>query len=208
MKRWRRYEGTLLSGLWHVHTELTDGTDSAAALVEFAGDNGFPLLGITEHVRRDPTYDFDALYEAAKRAASDEDLRCVVGCEAKVLDSDGTLDVSEGVLERADIVYAAYHGVPFSRDEYVASIHAMLANPDVDVWAHPWSYAGDKGYAISADERAEIHREMRENDVLFELNLQRRPMGFDPRRELRDVRPIIGYDLHDAGQWTSEAGTE
>lgn len=208
MKRWRRYEETLLSGLWHVHTELTDGEDSAAELVDFAVENRFPLLGITEHVRRDLTYDFDALYEAAKQAASDEDLRCVVGCEAKVLDSDGTLDVSEETLARSDIVYAAYHGVPFSREEYVASIRAMLATPDVDVWAHPWSYAEEKGYTISADERAEIYRTMRENDVLFELNLRRRPMGFDPRRELRDVRPIIGYDLHGVDQWTSEAGTE
>ncbi|WP_313696289.1 PHP domain-containing protein [Halorarum halobium] len=201
MKRWRRYDGRLASGLWHVHTERTDGENSVTELVAFADDRGFPLLGITEHVRREPTYDFDALYEEGKRAAAAADLECAVGCEAKVLDADGTLDASEGTLDRADVVYAAYHGTPFSRDEYLESVHAMLENPAVDVWAHPWSYADGQGYEIDADERAAVLEAVRENDVLFELNVQRPPDGFDPRTELRDVRTVVGYDLHDLDRW-------
>lgn len=201
-KHWRRYESALLSGLWHVHTDRTDGRNSVAELVSFAVEEEFPLLGIVEHVRREPTYDFDALYADAKRAAEGEDLRCVVGCEAKVLDVDGTLDAPESVLERADVVYAAYHGTPFSREAYLDSVLATIENPAVDVWAHPWSYALGEGYEIDSDDRAAAYDALREHDVLFERNLQRPPVPFDRRAELRDVRTVVGYDLHDVHDWT------
>jgi len=199
------YERFRLSGLWHVHTERTDGTDAVGELVEFAVENGFPLLGIAEHVRRDLTYDFDALYDETKRLAGERDLPAVVGCEAKVLDSDGTLDASPETLDRADIVYAAFHGTPFSRDEYLDSVLATLSNPAVDVWAHPFSYAERKGYEFTDEEYAAVADALRDNGVLFESNLRKPTRRSIDRPGFRNVRRIVGYDLHDIDRWTADS---
>lgn len=201
MTGWRPYERYLLSGLWHVHTERTDGNDSVADLVAFADASGFPLLGVVEHVRRDPTYDFDALVDEVKRRTRERDVRGVVGCEAKVLDADGTLDVSAATRRAADVVYAAFHGTSFSRGEYLRAVQAVLENPDVDVWAHPWSYAERAGYAVTREEREAILGSLREHQVLFELNLRRPTPTLVHHDELRDVPRIVGYDLHDLERW-------
>lgn len=206
MKRWRRYERYLPSGLWHVHTDRTDGEHGPARLADFAADRGFPLLGITEHVRRELTYDFDELYREAKRAAEAAGVRCAVGCEAKVLDADGTLDVADGTLERADVVYAAYHGVPFSRAGYLDSIRAMAANPAVDVWAHPFAYAAERGFEFDDDELADVAARLRDGEVLFELNLRRPAGAVADRPEFRSLDSVVGYDLHDLGRWEGADG--
>jgi histidinol phosphatase-like PHP family hydrolase len=199
MTGWQSYERYLTSGLWHVHTERTDGTDRVDSLVSFARSAGFPLLGIVEHVREELTYDFDALYEEAKRAAP-ADLQCVVGCEAKVLDVDGTLDCPPAVEDRADVVYAAYHGTPFSKEEYVESIRATLRNPTVDVWAHPFAYAARQGFTIDAETCSDLAEEAAANDVLIELNLSR-PNALVDRLVTDETRRIVGYDLHDVDSW-------
>lgn len=197
------YERFRLSGLWHVHTDRTDGSHSVEELVSFAVENGFPLLGIAEHVRRDLTYDFDALYDETKRHARERDLRAVVGCEAKVLDEDGSLDASAETLDRADVVYAAYHGTPFSRDEYLDSLLSTLSNPAVDVWAHPFSYAERKGYEFTDEEYAAVSDALRDNGVLFEANVRKPTRRLIDRPGFRGVRRIVGYDLHDIGRWTA-----
>ena len=199
-KRWPRYEPYLLSGLWHVHTDRTDGSNTVEELVRFAVDRGFPLIGFVEHVRRKLTYDFDALYEEARRVADEYDIRCVVGCEAKVLDVEGGLDVAAETLEGADVVYAGYHGGSFDRDEYVTSVEAMLERPEVDVWAHPFSYAEREGYSLTEEEHDSIARAMRRNDVLLERNLKR-PTRMIRRKPYHPLRTVVGYDLHDVDRW-------
>lgn len=198
-KRWPAYERHLLSGLWHVHTDRTDGHDDVETLVDFAVRNAFPLLGVVEHVRERIDYDFEALAEAVDRAAPPE-LRCVVGCEAKVLDTDGSLDYSPEIRERADVVYAAYHGTAFSPSEYERSVRATLRNPAVDVWAHPFSYPRRRGFEVDRDTRAAFGRLAAENDVLVELNLGR-PHPWVEDLTAAGARRIVGYDLHDTDAW-------
>lgn len=204
MSRWTRYEPYLLTGLWHVHTDRTDGAHGIPELLAFADAHGFPLVAITEHVRRDLSYDFDALYADAKELADQLDLVCVVGCEATVLDERGTLDATPATLDHADIVYAAYHGTPFSNEAYLDSIPAMLANPAVDVWAHPFDYLDRRRYAVG-DRLDSILTTVQTNDVLFELNLRRPAPGVVKWRDLRPVRKVVGYDLHDIGDWVGPA---
>jgi len=198
----RRLGPYLHSGLWHVHTDRTDGAHSVAELVAFAADRGFPFLGVVEHVRRDLTYDFDALRREVRERASDRGLEWAVGCEAKVLDDDGTLDVAAGTRASADVVYAAYHGGSFDRDEYVESVHAMLANPAVDVWAHPFDYARRAGFDLDPAARAAILESIRENDVRFEVNLRRPTTVATLRDGLADLPTVVGYDLHEIDRWT------
>lgn len=194
------YGPFLASGLWHVHTEVTDGEHDAATLLEAAERAGFPLVGFAEHVRQEPTYDFEAFADRIDDLAGDYDLEVVVGCEAKVLDTDGTLDASDAILDRADVVYAAYHGTPFTRAEYVESVHAMLDDPVVDVWAHPFDYPAREGFSLSDRQRREVFDRLEDRDVRFELNL-RRPAPDLSRSRIAALLTIVGYDLHDLGAW-------
>lgn len=196
-----RYEPYLLSGLWHVHTARTDGEHTVEELVGFATAAEFPLLGIVEHVREELTYDFESLVSAATAAAAETDLTCVVGCEAKVLDTAGRLDASDETLAQSDVVYAAYHGTTFTRREYLESVHAMLSNPVVDVWAHPWAYARKRGFDIGAAERAAVYATLEDHGVRFEMNLRRPPTPTADPAELRDLPRIVGYDLHSLAAW-------
>ncbi len=194
------------SGLWHVHTDVTDGEHGPETLLAAAEQANFPAIGFAEHVRREPTYDFVTFADRIERLARDYDLDCVVGCEATVLDTEGRLDASEAVLDRADVVYAAYHGRSFSRQAYLESVIGMLENPAVDVWAHPFDYAVRREFALTDDERDRILDTLREAGVYFELNM-RRPTRVVPRSLLGTVPTIPGYDLHALSNWQGLSAT-
>ncbi|WP_411967229.1 PHP domain-containing protein [Haloferax sp. YSSS75] len=195
MKRWHKYEQYLLSGLWHVHTDLTDGSETITDLVEFASNNNYPLIGFTEHIRRSPTYDFQEFYQKAKNVACESDLKCVVGCEAKVLNQQGELDISNQDLGLSDIVYAAYHGTPFSKSEYLDSVYSMLENPRVDVWAHPLVYPSKSGFSISNEVLSDLFSYAKRNNVLIEKNLRYcLPRTFS--ETVHENFDILGYDVH------------
>ena len=201
-QRMGKFEPYRLSGLWHVHTDVTDGKHDPDALFTFATENRFPLIGFVEHVRRSPTYDFHAFYDRIHERAGDYDIACAVGCEAKVLDESGTLDVSSDVATRADVVYVAYHGTQFDRDGYLESVRGMLSNPIVDVWAHPFAYPARKALSLTADDRRSILEYAGDNEVALEYTLHQKYASsrqFAP--ELSTYWDVIGYDLHDLSNW-------
>lgn len=201
-KNWKTYETYLMSGLWHVHTEITDGKNSVRELFEFATENEFPFIGFVEHIRKDPTYDFATFTERVHARAREYDIDCAVGCEAKVMSEDGELDVSEEDVRRADVVYAAYHGTPFGRSEYLESAYAMLENPIVDVWAHPFAYPHREGLGIPLDTVTDVLEYAEKKDVLVEYNL-RYDLPPPVAKRCRAHGGIIGYDLHDVDRWWS-----
>lgn len=200
MTGWGAYEPYRLSGLWHVHTDVTDGANSPREILEFAAENNFPLVGFTEHLRADPTYDFATFYDRTKELSEGFDLECVVGCEVKVLNEDGELDATEADLARADVVYAAYHGTPFEKPAYVESVYAMLERPVVDVWAHPFTYATREGFDLEDRQIRRILEHATDHDVLVEQNL-RYDLPEGVSTPLREYRGIVGYDIHDLENW-------
>lgn len=202
---WREYEPYLLSGLWHVHTDVTDGANGVDELLSFAADRQFPLIGFAEHVRRSPTYDFMAFYESVNEQAEAYDLECVVGCEAKVLNAAGDLDVSSAVADRADLVYAAYHGTPFDEETYVESVRAMLANPIVDVWAHPFAYAVREGFSLSRGTVETLLERAATENVLVEYSLRHETL---PPADSVEYVDVVGYDLHDLERWRGPTSSD
>lgn len=197
-------EKYLLSGLWHVHTEVTDGTNSPREILAFAERRGFPLVAFTEHVRADPTYDFDAFYNRIHELAEQFDVECLIGCEAKVLDEDGTLDASPAILEQSDVVLGAFHGGEFTESEYLAAASAMVTKETVDIWAHPLNYPVRKELQIPLEDAKGICSLMRTHDTLFEINISR-PPSYHLVQEFGGGEKVIGYDLHDIENWGGNA---
>lgn len=200
MKRWQKYEKYLYSGLWHVHTSITDGNNTPEQLIEFAVEREYPLIGFIEHVRTELNYDYLTFYNTVHRIANEYGIKCVVGCEAKVLDVNGNLDVSESVLKTADVVYAAYHRGKFTNKTYVKSVCNMLKNPVVDVWAHPFRYAVDNNLDISESDLLNIHKKIFLSEVLFEINLSE-INKYVARFDFSQIKRIIGYDLHNKDEF-------
>jgi putative hydrolase len=67
-------------------------------------------------------------------------VRVYKGVEANILDLEGSLDLSDDILERLDFVYAGFHELCFpsrGEAENTRAIVAALGNPLVDAVSHP-----------------------------------------------------------------------
>jgi histidinol phosphatase-like PHP family hydrolase len=163
-----------------------------------AEKNGLKLIAFTEHVRKSLSYDFGRLVKDAKNARKKfPKLRILVGCEAKVLDREGRLDVSEDVLSKCDIVLATFHSFPHSnKRELESALKNMLKNPGVDIWTHPITFF--QKCPLCEKDVYEIIKLCIKNNVLVEDNI--RPRYKSPRlievcRKM-GAKIVIGSDAH------------
>jgi histidinol phosphatase-like PHP family hydrolase len=159
------------SGDWHLHTAYTDGAGTVASYCEQAVANDLELLVFSEHTRRTLDYDYEALRTDVERARKRFDIRVLLGCEAKVLDSDGRLDGSPAVREMADVVTGVFHRFPKeSKTAYLEAAQAMLSNPAVDIWGHPTLYAERSVFTLTDDDRDRLAQAAASNGVAVEYN--------------------------------------
>jgi putative hydrolase len=96
----------------HVHSVFSDGKGTIAENIAAAEARGLQRLTCVDHVRADTAWAPE--FVAAVRAADQEteiELRC--GLEAKLLDTEGNLDIPSD-LGGADYIYAADHQVPLA----------------------------------------------------------------------------------------------
>jgi putative hydrolase len=136
----------------HLHTTQTDGKADLNAIMADAAAKGLDRIAFTEHVRKDTDWfpDFAGRIRAAQ--AQYPTLEVLVGCEAKALDSSGSLDVSDAIRAECDIVLGSVHRFPDGRGGYLdfgelkaaefAQIElelalGLLSAAPIDVLAHP-----------------------------------------------------------------------
>jgi len=94
-----------------VHSTFSDGADTIEDNVAEAERVGLVELCCVDHVRRDTGWLPE--YTAAVAAlATETPLTLHCGIEAKLLDTDGTLDMPDAPLDGVDWIYAADHQVP------------------------------------------------------------------------------------------------
>jgi len=196
-KNWMEYRDYLLAGEWHVHTKYSDGDNTVDEYCRLAVRLGLPLIVFSEHVRRTMDYDFHALLrdvELARRRYAG--LIILAGCEASVLES-GELDAPEEVLELSQMVLMAFHSFPPDVDRYHDALRIALANPKVDIWAHPGLFLGRNGLSLDARRLRGALDAARENNVLIELNAK---YGLPPKEWLDVAGPgaclVRGSDAH------------
>ncbi|GGY70384.1 histidinol-phosphatase [Streptomyces omiyaensis] len=76
----------------HTHTDFSDGHDTLEAVVRAGAEAGLDTLVVTDHVRADTTY-LPAYAAAVRAARADAPLALVCGVEAKILDTEGRIDL-------------------------------------------------------------------------------------------------------------------
>jgi DNA polymerase (family 10) len=131
-------------GVFHVHTDWSDGSASIADMARAALDAGYAYVGISDHSRA-ATY-ANGLDEARLAAQRDEIERARVevpavtifhGLEVDIMD-DGSLDLPDEALARLDFVVASIHSrFQLDRHAQTRRIVRAVAHPLVTILGHP-----------------------------------------------------------------------
>ena len=195
-----------LQGDVHMHTVETDGRNSIQEMAEAARDRGYKYMAITDHSKNlafaNGLDDKRAVEHIARiRAANDamDGIRIFAGIEVDIL-ADGSLDLSDSVLEQMDIVIASVHS-HFDQlpDEMTARLLKAIGNPNVSLIGHPTgrlllrrdSYAYDMEKVLDA---------AAQNKVAMELNAYPDRLDLCDRHlrmaKQRGVKIVINTDSH------------
>lgn len=94
---------------YHIHADVTDGNMKINEIIKECKKLGLKRIAITEHISKNPTYDWFNFRDNIKKIKV-SGLKILVGVEAKVLNEKGELNVSERILKEADIVLGSVHG--------------------------------------------------------------------------------------------------
>ena len=190
-------------GDWHLHTSYTDGVDTVDAYCRRAMSQGLKLLAFTEHVRKNMSYSYSDLLSDINRARKEFNLKLLAGCEAKVLDTDGSLDAAEDVIKRCDIVTAVFHSfTKTDKESYLQALKAMLKNPYVHIWGHPTLFTRLNHIYLEEAEMDSIIELCIEKRILIERNLKHRlpDEGFIKLAINKGTQFVIGSDTHSASE--------
>ncbi len=165
---------------FHIHTHYSDGIASPAEMVEAACGEGLDVVAITDHgpetrvgMKRG---DIGQMIGDVELMKVDVDISVLLGLEANILDSDGTLDVGEDVLEDLDIVLAGVHdmGSFLSSSElareYFDRVVGCMEGGLVDVLSHPFWYHEDLSKHYSKEKLERFAKISNETNTAIELN--------------------------------------
>ncbi len=134
-----------INGDLHVHTNLSDGVNTLQEMVEGAIACGYKYLGISDHspsVVSRGKYEVLGLIERFRNSieqinGSQDELRVLFGYEVNIL-VDGTLSLTDEVLEKLDYVVASVHtSFDQSREVATARLLRAIKNPLVSILGHP-----------------------------------------------------------------------
>jgi DNA polymerase (family X) len=195
-----------LQGDVHMHTVETDGRNSIEEMAEAARAHGYRYMAITDHSKNlafaNGLDDQRAIEHIARiRAANDkmDDIRILAGIEVDIL-ADGTLDLSDSVLEQMDIVIASVHShFNQSAPEMTDRLLKALENPNTSLVGHPTGRLLLRRDAFALDMDAVLKAAARKK-VAMELN------AYPDRLDLCDrhlrlakqygVKIVINTDSH------------
>jgi len=195
-----------LQGDVHMHTVETDGKNTIEEMAEAAKARGYKYMAITDHSKNlafaNGLDDKRAVEHIRRiRAADDqiEGIRIFAGIEVDIL-GDGTLDLSDSVLEQMDIVIASVHShFNQSPAEMTDRLLKAVENPNTSLLGHPTGrlLLRREGYAFDLDA---VMKSAAQKKVAMELN------AYPDRLDLCDrhlrlakqhgVKIVINTDSH------------
>ena len=176
-----------IRGEVHMHTIETDGKCTIEEMAEAAKEHGYQYIAITDHSQylamANGLDDERALQHIARiNAANDRmpDITIMSGIEVDIL-ADGSLDLSDSVLEQMDVVVASVHSA-FNQEPAQTTDRLLraLSNKNVSILGHPTGRLLLRRDAYQFDFEAVLQL-ARENRVAMELN------AYPDRLDLNDV---------------------
>jgi DNA polymerase (family X) len=128
----------------HMHTVETDGRNTIEEMAEAARERGYEYMAITDHSKNlafaNGLTDERAIAHIEKIRAVEKKMtgiRIFAGIEVDIL-PDGSLDLSDSVLEQMDIVIASVHS-QFNQDRAAMTDRLLkaISNPNTSLIGHP-----------------------------------------------------------------------
>lgn len=132
-----------INGEFHCHTTWSDGSASVAEMAAAAESRGYSFLAISDHSHGlgvanglSPERLISQRHEIDEVNAGGG-IRLFAGAEVEV-HRDGRLDFDDTTLASLDVVVASLHvGLQHPREQLTERLLGILANPNVDIIAHP-----------------------------------------------------------------------
>jgi DNA polymerase (family 10) len=195
-----------LEGDVHMHTVETDGRNTIEEMAEAASERGYKYMAITDHSKNlafANGLDDKRAVEHIKRiravSEANGQIQIFAGVEVDIL-ADGTLDLSDGVLEQMDIVIASVHShFNQSPAEMTDRLLKAVHHPNVSLLGHPTGRLLLRRDAYPFDIDA-VLKEAAKKKVAMELN------AYPDRLDLSDrhlrlakqygVKVVINTDSH------------
>jgi DNA polymerase (family X) len=195
-----------LQGDVHMHTIETDGRNTIVEMAEAARERGYKYMAITDHSKNlafanglDDARALEHINRIRAAAEKMDGIRIFAGIEVDIL-ADGSLDLSDSVLEQMDLVIASVHShFNQSAEEMTARLLKAIENPNVSIIGHPTGRILLRRDAYGYDMDAVLETAAR-NKVAMELN------AYPDRLDLCDrhlrmakqhgVKIVINTDSH------------
>ncbi len=160
----------------HMHTVETDGRNTIEEMAVAARDHGYKYMAITDHSKNlafaNGLDDKRAVEHIARIRAANaqiEGIRIFAGIEVDIL-ADGSLDLSDSVLEQMDLVIASVHShFGQSSSEMTDRLLKAVANKNVSLLGHPTGRLLLRRDAYQFDMDS-ILKSAAKNKVAMELN--------------------------------------
>jgi DNA polymerase (family 10) len=176
-----------IRGDTHMHTVATDGRNTIEEMAEAARAHGYEYMAITDHSKNlamaNGLTDERALAHIESIRAVEKEMkgiRIFSGIEVDIL-ADGSLDLSDSVLEQMDVVIASVHS-HFNQDRATMTERLLraIANPNTSVIGHPTGRLLLRREAYQFDLDA-VLKAAAKHRVAMELN------SYPDRLDLNDV---------------------
>jgi DNA polymerase (family 10) len=199
-----------LRGDVHMHTVETDGKNTIEEMAEAARERGYEYMAITDHSKNlamaNGLDDARAVQHIArirevdkKLSAQRKSIRVLAGIEVDIL-ADGSLDLSDSVLEQMDLVIASVHS-HFNQEasEMTDRLLKAMSNQSVSILGHPTgrqllrrdAYAMDMEAVLDAAARRKVAMELNSYPERLDLNDRHLRMAKE-----RGVKIVINTDSH------------
>ena len=167
-----------LKGDLHVHTNWSDGADPPEEVVKAAKQRGYQYIVLSDHsVSMGFVHGLTLERINEQRALIAElnrkypGIRVLHGIEVNIR-ADGSLDYSDDVLERFDIVTASVHsGMGMARDRMTQRIIGAIGNSHVDILGHPTGRIIGRRDPYEVDLDA-VFKVAAKTDTAMEINAQ------------------------------------
>jgi DNA polymerase (family X) len=183
-----------LKGEVHMHTVETDGRNTIEEMAQAAKQRGYEYIAITDHSKNlamaNGLDDKRAVQHIARiNAANDqiEGITVMSGIEVDIL-SDGSLDLSDSVLEQMDVVVASVHSAfNQERAQMTDRLLRAISNKNVAILGHPTGRLQLRREAYHFDFEA-VLKMAADQQVAMELN------AYPDRLDLNDVHLRMARD--------------
>lgn len=197
-----------IKGIFHVHTNYSDGRTSLQEIAEAAMALGYSYIGIADH-SQSAFYANGLTAEDIIRQHQEIDelnrryegrFKILKGIESDIL-PDGSLDYPDEILASFDFVIASIHSrFSMDRDAMTERIIKAIENPYTTILGHPTGrlLLSREGYSVDMDA---ILEQAAKHGVCVEINSNPHRLDLDWRwcRKAKElgISLVISPDAHD-----------